>query len=128
MWIGELSTHDSLKNFRHWQGRIESIEYYFKRDIKFLCNHSKNIQNMFLTFDPYPDIILLMLEEEINIETVTIIHILSGLMNKERPNDPLWEKIRMRVIKYSYLIEINKHKYENILSETIKEETMALLA
>jgi len=116
LWIKDLAySEESEKNYKEWVKRQNSLSYIFKNDLEKLDNPFDS--NFIITDSSHPNLLKLYLRKDISIETFCILLDLSGAIkhwdNKLR-YDPIWDEIRLKVIKYTPFIKYDKEKIKKI--------------
>ena len=128
-WIGECSNDV----YEKWQGRLQSIEYDYIEQIKLLFDytqeHKIKFDDLILSKDlsKIPIIYELYKKEEITLNTLTILNIISGFTSDldKKLKDPLGisQEISFMVKKYSpFLFSIiNISTYANLTMKPWKD-------
>ena len=128
-WIGECSNDV----YEKWQGRLQSIEYDYIEQIKLLFDytqeHKIKFDDLILSKDlsKIPIIYELYKKEEITLNTLTILNIISGFTSDldKKLKDPLGisQEISFMVKKYSTFLFsiINISTYANLTMKPWKD-------
>lgn len=116
-WIGDMLESDEL--WKHHVRKTQSIGYTFKQDLVKLSEGVDSFDELFKLSDgTYPPILRIYLEGDINIETVVIIHKLTGFINKVAVNDPItWPDVKRKLLKYEPFLQVDLKKMQKSLLE-----------
>lgn len=116
VWIRDLCADQCEKRYSDWNRTIQSISYIFKSD---LSNLIPKLEDNF-TIDKnnqHPYLIRLYLGNKISLESFCIIVYITGVINiwdNKLEYDPIWEELRLKVIKYTPFIKFDKKKFKKI--------------
>lgn len=123
-WIGDFDN----KTYLQWKGRISSQDYNFQRDLnKIFLNvvTKEDFKNLFIhPSRQHPLIFQLMLNEEISIESFTILNVIFpffDILDKNIDIPIVWEKKKFICKKYVTFLDIDIDKYKIILKEKLSE-------
>jgi hypothetical protein len=120
LWIGEI-IRDGESRYKDWKKKTESISYVFKEEVNEVFT-SKNFQQMFeIQSNRHPQILKEHLQGKLSLETMVI---LNNILNyktdfDQRLQDPIWEFVSMRILKYSSFIHTDVFKFKKILKECV---------
>lgn len=120
LWIGEI-IRDGESRYKNWKKKTESISYVFKEEVNEVFT-SKNFQQMFeIKSNRHPQILKEYLQGKLSLETMVI---LNNILNyktdfDQKLQDPIWEFVSMRILKYSSFIHTDVFKFKKILKECV---------
>lgn len=108
--------------FRDWQIRNDTLTDTFKREIKRL----KAVFNDNFLFTPgsHPYLVREYLGGRISLETITIISELTDCVSywgEHMDDDPLFENVIRRIMKYAPFLKFDVEKFRKILLENVEE-------
>lgn len=106
-----------------WLKRIQSLSYLFKTEMQnLLSNHNLN-QILDCKNSQHSLLIRKYLQRLISIETLVILQKLLQYVKDYNKvlDDPVWDFLQMKILKYELLLNIDNQKYFNILKELICE-------
>jgi hypothetical protein len=99
-----------------WKRRNQSLTYVFQNDLN--CLDADFLTNLKVYDGQHPKILRLFLGRKICIETLCIIASLFKAVpywDKHLEQDPLWQEIRMKLLKYPAFFKFDVEKYKKIL-------------
>jgi hypothetical protein len=120
LWIGEI-IRDGESRYKNWKKKTESISYLFKEEVNEVFT-SKNFQQMFeIKSNQHPQILKEHLQGNLSLETMVILNNILNYANDfdQKLQDPVWEFVSMRILKYSSFIHTDVFKLKNILKECV---------
>ncbi len=106
-----------------WMKRIQSLSYLFKNEISSFIT-SENFNSVIRCINnQHSTLIRKYLQKQLSIETLVILNkILQYVRDYDKVlQDPLWDALKLKIIKYEPLLNIDKVKYSIILKEIICE-------
>lgn len=122
VYISDL-LKDGEEVYIEWMKRVQSLSYTFKNEISsFLSseNFNKTIQCI---NGQHSILIRKYLQKKLSIESLVILEkILHYVRDYDTVlSDPIWDSLRLKIIKYEKLLNIDINKYSKILKEIICE-------
>lgn len=120
LWIGDIIREGEVR-YKLWGKKIQSLSYIFKEEIDQAFS-SKNFNEMFeIKNNQHPKILKEYLQGKLSLETMVI---LDKILNYKKHfdkdlQDPIWEFISMRILKYSQFLHIDVFKFKKILKECV---------
>lgn len=122
VWIGNMVNNiDSNTNYSDWKKRNQSITYIFQKDIIKLLQEFDSFDDLFSINGNYPVIINKYLQEEISIETVSILNRFTNFLDRvEIKETLLYPQIKMRIKKYESFIKFDSNKIKAIILDNFK--------
>jgi len=124
-WIGEMLDDTGQKNYQQYQKIHQSMSYFFREDISKLADKYDSLEELLeVRQGAHPKIILLLLQEEINIETVVILDKMTGFMDdaNQKITEPMvWPKIYRRVNKYRSFVYPDLKPLKKIVLDTFEK-------
>lgn len=124
VWVGDvINNTEAEKHYLRFLKIKESISYIFKQDLQKF--DSPFLSNFVVLDGQHPKALQLLLEKQINIETLIIINELSSFMkiwNRKIEDTVVWPTIYLKCKKLRPFLTFDNDKMKNILVERIKEE------
>jgi hypothetical protein len=121
-WIRTLAYDKQAEvKYTDWLKRKQSMTYMFKQDLQKL-NPDFN-SNLVVEDNTHPKIVVQYLSNEIMFETLCIICAITGCIkywNKKMMEDPVWDELSRKSIKYMPFMDIDTVKYKKIILDTFK--------
>lgn len=122
MWIGNIKE----EYYTQYNKIHQALSYYFKTDMEKcheFCQQNKIsfdslLKNTINKSSIYPDIFNLYFDEKVLLETICILHKLTGFLthlNKKIDDNILWPELYHKLYKYSLFVECDKKKMKNII-------------
>ena len=108
LWIGDAITENANNNYLKWIGRIESIQYSFKKDLDNIISKAEknecSIQELFESSGgQHPVILKMFLKKELIIESVIILNTFLDFFDQWNDNikeQAVWPEVHKRFSKY----------------------------
>lgn len=117
LWIRELAYSDSAKlKFQDWKKRNQSLTYLFKSEFKKIVNEPKGHQ--------HPAAIRLYLGSQISLESLCIFASMTDAVKSwddKLEYDPIWEDLRLKVVKYTPFIKYDRSKIKQIMLDIMSD-------
>lgn len=110
-------------NYIQWMRRIQSLSYRFKTEISNLLFNEDLNSLLAVRNGQHSKLIRKYLQKEASIETLVVLQkILRYVKDYDKIlSDPLWDSLRLKIVKYEPLLNIDVDSYSNILKEIICE-------
>jgi len=128
-WIGDILSDSGENKFIEWKRRIQSLRYRFSEDLDYIKNYiddnSISFDELFKKENPYPKIVKMALQNQINVETFLIMNSVLNFIPKIDSfidDTVLWDSYKTKCIKYSPFIIKNENsitKYKNIMRKKL---------
>lgn len=120
-WVGSML--ESETNYEDWMRRIQSLGYVFQSDLKKLVVEVESFDQIFGISDssPYPLVVSKYMGDEISLETVVILDVLTGFMSdkESKVSDSIvWPDVVKKVAKYGKLLDFDAPKMKGIILKT----------
>lgn len=123
IWITDMLDEKNEMIFKNWTKKFNSLTYHFKEDLNKLDD---NFNDNFSVIDgQHPKLLKLYFQNEISLETITIIDILLGFSihwNKHINDTIVWPKINQKMMKYKPFLNIDTVKYKKIIVDMFDEK------
>jgi hypothetical protein len=124
-WVGDMNSVDGEEVYKKWQKVQQSLTYTFENDTIYLFEKYKPGE-MFKLSGNYPNLLKELMENKINLETVSYMNMIMGFLpvwEKEITEDIVWPNWNLKLKKYQpFIFDQEKiQKFENILKERIKD-------
>lgn len=117
LWIRDLAYSDSAQvTFQNWKKRSQSLTYNFKNHFKKILEAPKGHQ--------HPAAMRLFLAGEISIESLCIFAFMTGAIKEwdsKLEYDPIWEDLRLRVVKYTPFVKFDKSKIKQTMLDVMDD-------
>lgn len=124
VWVGDvINNTEAEKNYLKFIKNKESASYIFKQDLQKFDNPF--LSNFVVIDGQHPRALNLLMEKQINIETLIIINELTSFMkiwNRKIEDTIVWPTIFLKCKKLRPFLNFDNDKMKNILVERIKEE------
>ncbi len=120
LWIGEI-IKEGESNYKNWCKRIQSLSYIFKEEINSVFSNS-NFDKVFeIEGNRHPQLLKEHLQGNISLETMIILDRILGYKKQfdKKLEDPVWEFVSKRILKYSSFLHTDIFKFKNILKECV---------
>lgn len=120
LWIGEI-IQEGEQRYKSWSKKIQSLTYLFKEEIEDIFS-MKDFDSLFhIESNRHPKILKCYLQKSISLETMIILDKILNYRKvfDKKLEDPIWEFVSMRILKYSPFIHIDVFKYKNLLKESV---------
>jgi hypothetical protein len=118
-YVGDMINHDGEDNYNKYKKIKESIHRVFSIDINNLCEQEPNFDKCLTSIDgQVPLIIELLMQEEISLDTVSILDSMLGFVERESKqiNDTImWPDLKRRIKKYTPFVNFDVYKCKNLL-------------
>jgi hypothetical protein len=121
IWIRDIVL--DLDLYLDWQARQDTLSRVFTKEIEAL----KKIfsENFLYTHGMHPYLVREYLGGRISLETLTIISDLTDCVSywgSQVEDDPLFEMVIMRIMKYSPFLDYDQEMFEKILREKLEQK------
>jgi hypothetical protein len=117
LWIRELAYSESAQvTYQNWKKRNQSLTYNFKTDFKKILEEPKGQQ--------HPAALRLFLANEISLESLCIFVEMTKALKQwddKLEYDPIWEDIRLRVVKYTPFIKYDREKIKQVMLDIMSD-------
>lgn len=117
LWIKDLAYSDEAeKRFQEWKKRNQSLTYNFKNDFKKIMAESKG--------QHHPPAIRLYLGGQISLESLCIFCFMTDAVKQwdsKLEYDPIWEDIRLKIVKYTPFVNFDKSKVKQVMLDIIDD-------
>lgn len=122
VYIAEL-LRDGEDVYVQWMKRIQSLSYNFKNEISSLFSQENFNSVIICRNNQHSTLIRKYLQKSISLETLVILEkILHYAKDYDKVlDDPVWDSLRLKILKYSSLLNIDIKKYSSILKEILCE-------
>lgn len=122
VYIRDVVKNDDI--YLDWQARIDSLSKVFTEELALL----KQVfhENFLFTPGHHPYLIREYLGGRISLETLTIISDMTSCVSYwglSVEDDPLFEQVIMRIVKYSPFLKYDQKKFEKILGSRVDVTT-----
>jgi hypothetical protein len=116
--------------YSNWKKKQESFLYNFREEVSLLLDnidfpYEENFDKLFVcSKGRHPNILTSYLRKEISLETLVIFETCLGYVKRldETLTDPVWQQVKIQVIKYAPFLTIDCKKYKSIILKTVKEK------
>lgn len=122
-WIGDvINDRNSDKIYLNWLSRQQSLQYIFENDLDKL--NPDFDQNILVSENEHPRLLILALQKQISIETVIILNSLCKFFKywSTSINDTvIWPSFKFKCNKYKPFIVFDSDKYKKIVVDKFRE-------
>jgi hypothetical protein len=125
-WVGDLFAPDADRCFQSYRSYKESFTYKYKEECLKLLKHCEvndmSINDLFNAKGKYPEIFIMLQENEISIETVIIlidILELSTYFNQKLKDNPLWDTLSTKMANMKSFLSYDRKKMKDITLEVL---------
>jgi hypothetical protein len=120
VWIGKLPDESIILSHKDRMSRAGALEYTFEKDCSniewFLIENSLNLDKILLTTGTKHPIIVSELQEiGISWETLCLLDHFHGFFDLWFPIDPIWKERRIRLNKYTYVLNLKDRNLKRML-------------
>jgi hypothetical protein len=116
LWIRDLAySEDAEKRYVAWKKRIGSLTYNFKKDLKKIIDEPAGDHQ-------HPTALRLYLGNEISLESLCVLLKMSRAVKQWDSTleyDPVWQEVRLKVIKYTPFLRFDENKVMYIMRELV---------
>lgn len=114
---------DGEDTYVEWMKRVQSLSYLFETEASVFISKDKFNELFECKNKQHSPLIHKHLQKALSIETLVILDkILHYVEDYDKVlDDPMWDSLRMKIVKYSPLLDINTQKYSKILKEIVSE-------
>lgn len=128
-WVGDM-LESGDDNYLNWKRYSESMKYRFTSDIEKLANYCEmndcKFDDLFRISsssddgdrETHPPIIRLLLQEEIQLETVVILEKMLGFvsrLNKTITETLVWPDLSSKITKYKTFLSVDLNEFKKIV-------------
>jgi hypothetical protein len=117
LWIRDLAYSESAQlTYQNWKKRNQSLTYNFKNDFKKILEEPGGQQ--------HPAALRLYLGNQISLESLCIfIKMTKAIIywDSKLEYDPIWEDIRLRVVKYTPFIKFDYEKVKQTMLDIMND-------
>lgn len=125
-WGGLFDT-ESRERYLEWKGRMEAMSYTFKSDVEYInlemMKQGLQFNDCFTpSKNQHPYILKAFYRNSISIETLVVLEKLFGYVetyDTVYKEDIMWPDLSRIIKKYSPFLNVNKEKYNDILTRAI---------
>lgn len=117
-WSGDYTNSESIKTYKDWQKRQQSLSYLFKEEIS---KFADLIDALKVKDNQSPEILKSFYRKEICIETLIILIDILDLMEywDSKIEDPLWKNTSFLIKKYLSFFDYDKSKMKSLLLQKL---------
>lgn len=118
-WSGDYTNPDSLKTYKDWQKRQQSLAYIFKEELSKIPNL---ILSLKIKDQQHPEFLKLYFRKQISLETLIIVLDLLELISywDSKLDDPLWKSTSFLIKKYLPFFKYDKSKMKTIMLQKLE--------
>ena len=117
LWIRDLAYSESAQlTYQNWKKRNQSLTYNFKTDFKKILEEPGGQQ--------HPAALRLYLGNQISLESLCIFIKMTKAIDhwdSKLEYDPIWEDIRLRVVKYTPFIKFDYEKVKQTMLDIMND-------
>jgi len=124
-WTGDLVKPEAMDVFRKWIRVRDSLNYTYETDLRTILNHCSLTDAIKPKADgSYPELFTLLLQKEITIESVVIIHAMTHCLNvwdEQYKDDYIYGETAIRIRKYLPFLNFNMNELKEITKRVLTE-------
>ena len=121
-YVGDMLNEGGERYYRDHKKVMESLSYQFENDINKLHDMDVEFDSLLMAEENnHPLIIRLWMQGDILLETVVILDVITGFIereNKKITGTIIWPDIYRKITKYKPFVKFNKDKCINLLKKT----------
>jgi len=121
-YVGDMLNEGGERYYRDHKKVMESLSYQFENDINKLHDMDVEFDSLLMAEENnHPLIIRLWMQGDILLETVVILDVITGFIereNKKITDTIIWPDIYRKITKYKPFVKFNKDKCINLLKKT----------
>lgn len=120
LWIGEI-IKEGEKRYQNWKEKTKLLSDHFKKEIELLFV-GKNFDSVFcINGNRHPQLLKEYLQGTLSIESMIILdNILQYKKDFDsKLDDPIWNSVSLKILKYSSFLHIDVFKFKKILKECV---------
>jgi hypothetical protein len=125
VWVKDLLEPEAMECYAKWRRTNESLTYTFDQDMERVMNNKqdKGIRSIFSEHDgphTYPFLWQMMVQGDIHMETIVILHKLMGILSLWDPRykrDYMYEKTSRLIRKYEPFLVVDNAKCKEIVQK-----------
>jgi hypothetical protein len=118
VWIRELAYSDQSEEvYTSWAKRVQAMRHHFKSDLSKLTDKFNDML-VLAPWETHPSLFKSYLENTVSIETLGIILMTTGAINrwdKDMKDDPLWMETSTKIRKYYPFLKLDEKVFKNIM-------------
>lgn len=114
-WIRDIvSSKEAEETYNNWLKVNQSLSYTFKKDLSAM---DEDFNSNIAIKGSHPKLLKLFMSDKITLETLVIICDLTNCCPywTKRLDDPVYDEIRLLIMKYTGFVDYDKEKYKKIL-------------
>jgi hypothetical protein len=123
VWIRDHLDEEGYERYVEHLKVTQSLTYMFTNDIDKMFSSVKDPKDLFrVKPNQNPLILEMLLRNEVTLETCCILNSFvefSKQYDEKMKDDYIWEKLRMKISKYTPFIEFDRKKFGKILKDKI---------
>jgi hypothetical protein len=117
VWIKDIAYNESAHRvYEDWMKKNQSLTYLFKNEVGKLRDDFDS--NFKVLDNEHPYALKLYMQGEISLETLVILVNLTKCLkhwSKKMADDPVWEEIKLLIVKYNAFLKYDEEKMKNIV-------------
>lgn len=119
LWIGEI-IRNGEDIYDNWLKKSQSLSYIFKEESQEMLSEY-NLNDLFDCSRQHPPILKKYLGKIICLETLVIHNKIFDYVKDfdKKLMDPVWETVRLKILKYDPFLNIDVAKYKKIIKEIV---------
>jgi hypothetical protein len=135
VWIGNIVSEEGRNRLLEWKKTQQSLEYLFEQDLLTIKQYIddgelKDFNELFThpAEDDWPEIVTLVFQQTIRLETFIIINKVLNFVKKIDVNikdELVWPELRILCAKYSPFLEVDVKHYKNIMRSIFVQKSLA---
>lgn len=121
-WIKTMCDPSGNTIFKLYQCKMESLEYTFEQDLIKIQIQNTDITKTIMPGESYPELLSMFFAKDITLETLCIIHLMTGCINKwddHYKDDYIYEKWSQKTRRYIPFINIDLNDMKTIAKKVL---------
>lgn len=121
-WVDYFNEPEAKERYLAWRKKYESLSYLFDQDFQKIVNNKLDLGIRSIFCPPedgsYPFIWTMMNQKEIEFETMTILHGITGILDlwdEKYKTDYIYEKTSKLIRKYEPFLHIDAERFKEIV-------------
>jgi hypothetical protein len=123
LWIKDIAYNEQAHRvYEDWQKKIQSLSYTFKTEVSKLSDDFD--ENFVVADNGHPYALKLYLRGDISLETLVILVNMTKCIkhwDKKMEYDPVWEEVRLLLVKYSTFLKYDEQKMREIIVDKYQQ-------
>lgn len=123
-WTKQLLEPEAFDTLRRWQKISQSFNYTFEMDLRRIQTKTTLTDSIQVREDGYPEILNMIFQKEISMETLCAIHAMTGCINawdRQYKDDYIYSGISLLIRKYLPFLSLNLTELKKIVKTVLTD-------